>query len=258
MKPAFLVTIMALFALVPVAAQAADALPREVDLRPEFARLGVSPKSQGGRGCCSLFAIIGVLEFEYGLVGQPVRLSEEYLNWASHQTNGRTSDGSFFSDALNGVEKYGVCREDLWPYAAKYDPDAQPPAAAVADAQSRRIVTTRWIKEWDVKTGMTEEMLSAMRKSLAAGHPVAIGMRWPNQEQYGPDHTLLMPPEGKVFDGHSIILVGYKDDLAQPGGGVFIWRNHAGEKWGEGGYARMPYAYVAAYGNDALGIRVTH
>ena len=254
-----MVTIMALFALVSSVAQAADALPRKVDLRPEFARLGVTPKSQGGRGCCSLFAVIGVLEFEYARAGQPAtRLSEEYLNWASHKSNGRTSDGSFFSDALDGVEKFGVCREDLWPYAAKYDPGAQPPAAAVADAQTRRSVKARWIKRWNVNTGMSERMLTLMRRSLAAGHPLAIGMRWPNEEKYGPEHMLQMPPEGKVFDGHSIVLVGYQDDPDQPGGGYFIWRNHAGEKWGEGGYARMPYAYAAEYGNDAVGIRVTH
>jgi hypothetical protein len=256
MKPWTSVIIMALSVLVPAAAQAADTLPHEVDLRPEFARLGITPKSQGARGCCSLFAIIGVLEFEYALAGKPARLSEEYLNWASHQTNARRTDGSFFSDAVRGVAVFGICREDLWPYAAKYDADAQPPAAAAADAQTRRSIGAVWIKHWDVKTGMTEEMLTAMRASLVAGHPIALGMRWPNQEQYGPGHTLLMPPEGKVFDGHSIFLVGYRDDPAQPGGGTFIFRNHAGPNWGEGGYGRMPYAYAAAYGNDALGLRL--
>jgi len=57
----------------------------------------------------------------------------------------------------------------------------------------------------------------------------------------------MCPPED-VFDGHSIILSGYKDDPNQPGGGVFIIRNSGGDS--RDGF--MSYEYVKAYMNDAV------
>ncbi len=232
-------------------------LPTSVDLRPRFEALGLTPKSQAPRGCCSLFALDALLEFEWAETsGKTVRLSEEFLNWASHQSNGRESDGSFFSDAVRGARMFGLCEEKLMPYAQSYDAHARPSPEALTDAEKRQRITALWIKEWDIKTGMTDEMLRQIRASLVDGHPIAIGLRWPNEERYGPGHILQMPPAGKVFDGHSIAFVGYRDDVAQPGGGLFLFRNSAGPDWGDRGYAWMPYAYAQAYGNDALGLRV--
>jgi C1A family cysteine protease len=240
------------------ATAAPRALPRAVDLRPRFAAFGLTAQTQGARGTCSVFAMTGVLEFEYARGGaKGLRLSAEFLNWASHQTNGRDTDGSFFSDALKGLEMRGVCEERLLPYQAKFAADLAPSPAALADAATRRDVSARWIKRWNVKTGLTEHMLKRLKRSLADGHPVAMGMRWPKHEQYTKGGVLVVPKSAAdVFDGHSIILVGYADDAAQPGGGTFIFRNHAGPNWRQRGHARLPYAYVQAYGNDALGLRL--
>jgi len=237
----------------------AAAVPPAGSLRPRFERLGLTPKDQAPRGCCSLFALCGVLEFEGAPStggGPPVRLSEEYLNWASHQTNGRRSDGSFFADALRGLATFGVCREELLPYGREFLPDLEPSAAAHADAEGRRGLQAVWIKPWDVTTGMTAEMLAAIRRELAGGHPVAIGMRWPQDERYSPAGWLEVPPPEQVFDGHSVVLVGWQDDGEVPGGGSFTFRNSFGPGWREGGYGRLPYAYVADYGNDALALRL--
>ena len=54
----------------------------------------------------------------------------------------------------------------------------------------------------------------------------------------------------EVFDGHSVLLVGYRDDASQPGGGVFIFRNT--NRGGRDGF--MPYHYAQAYLNDAVWI----
>ena len=61
-----------------------------------------------------------------------------------------------------------------------------------------------------------------------------------------------MPPPDKVFDGHSVALVGYEDDAGKPGGGIFWFRNSYGPRWGADGYGVMSYAYARAYANDAL------
>jgi hypothetical protein len=238
--------------LAALAARAQD-VPPQVDLRPQFDAFGMPARSQGGRGTCSVFALVGALEYELAAAtGEHVALSEEFLNWASHHTNGRPSDGTFFSDGVAGVERYGLCRADLLPYAESFDPDLQPAPEALADAATRRGVQPLWIKDWDVHTGMTPEMLERIRAELAAGHPVAAGLRWPNRDEWSADHVLQMPPEGEIFDGHSILLVGYRADEGLAGGGAFIFRNSAGAGWADHGYAYMPYEYVAKYCNDAL------
>lgn len=251
---------MALVLLTTVAQAAKTKLPAQADLRGEYAKFGLTAKSQDGRGCCSLFAMVGVLEFEYALqlkgAQPPLRLSEEYLNWASHQSDGRESDGSFFSDALRGLRMFGICRESLMPYAKKYDPHEQPSPEARADAEMRRAIGAHWIKRWDVHTGMTPEMIEAMKAEIAGGHPVAIGQRWPKQAHFDEAHVLAVPASpDEVFDGHSTVFVGYRDDASQPGGGVFVFRNSAGPNWMEHGYAFIPYAYPELYGNDAVALR---
>ncbi len=52
------------------------------------------------------------------------------------------------------------------------------------------------------------------------------------------------------MDGHSVLLVGYRDDKTQPGGGVFLIRNSAGPSRD----GMMTYEYVRAYLNDAAWI----
>ena len=85
---------------------------------------------------------------------------------------------------------------------------------------------------------------------LAAGHPVACGLRWPNALK-GSD-LLAVPRADEVSDGHSIAFVGYEDDPAINGGGAFRIRNSFGPGWGQGGYGRISYAYARAYANDAV------
>ena len=62
--------------------------------------------------------------------------------------------------------------------------------------------------------------------------------------------VLQMCSADAVRDGHSILLVGYRDDLKQPGGGVLLFRNTS--RKGEDG--AMPYAYAREYMNDAVWI----
>ena len=59
----------------------------------------------------------------------------------------------------------------------------------------------------------------------------------------------MCPPEA-VRDGHSVLLIGYRADPTQPGGGVFTFRNTANG----GRDGAMPYAYARTYMNDAAWI----
>jgi hypothetical protein len=183
--------------------------------------------------------------------GHTPRLSIDFLNWASNKQCGDNQDGGFFSDLWKGFAAYGICTEAEMPYQSKLDPKRQPDVEALADAKTRLSLGLRlhWIKEWNVKTGLTDDEFAAIKRTLEQGWPVGSGLRWPKQEQWVGD-VLQMCPSNAVRDGHSVLLVGYRDDSSQPGGGVFVFRNTS-----HGGLdGAMPYAYAREYMNDAVWI----
>ena len=98
---------------------------------------------------------------------------------------------------------------------------------------------------------------SEIKKLLNIGYPVAIGSGWPTNPIFDSNHVLSeIPSENEVFDGHSVVIVGYFDDNDYPGGGVFIIRNSSGSSWQDNGHAKIPYEYYKLYGNDALALDV--
>jgi len=78
---------------------------------------------------------------------------------------------------------------------------------------------------------------------------VCGGFRWP-KEAIWDKGVLRMCPASEVFDGHSVLLEGYRDDPTQPGGGLFAIRNSGGESRN----GSLSYEYVVAYMNDAAWI----
>lgn len=233
-------------------AQTASALPAGIDLRPRFERWEFGRSRQGDRPTCSVFTVVGALEFAIAKrQGSCPRLSVEFLNWAANRVTGAADDGAFFSDLWDGFTRFGICANDDMPYNSKLDPALALSAETLAAAKCRLDLGLRfkWIKEWDVKTGLTDEQLVAIRRTLHAGWPVCGGFRWPKREQWV-NEVLQMCPADQVRDGHSVLLVGYRDSGEQPGGGVFIFRNTSHE--GKDGF--MPYAYARENMNDAAWI----
>jgi len=234
----------------------ATALPAEVDLQPQFDRCGLAVKNQGGRPTCSLFAVTGLAEFEWG-TAQPAaatRFSEEFLAWGANDATGTAGDQAMFHEATQALQRYGMCREDDMPYDA--GSSSLPSEAARRDARSRDSWRVIWIKRWNIANGLSSEQSAAIREQLSAGHPVAVGMRWPTHPQLDEHAQLTTAPGTGVVDGHSVLLVGYRDDASQPGGGSFKLRNSFGPEWGAAGYAWLSYDYVQQYTNDALALRV--
>jgi hypothetical protein len=262
------VQILAIFAALQVHAQAMPAslanLPavpipastNALDLRPLFQAFGLEPRRQGDRPTCSVFTVVGALEFALATrEGGTPRLSVEFLNWAANKAGGVHADGGFFSDLWKGFAAYGICTETEMPYERKFDPSRQPGDAVLAAAKARLNLGMKfhWVKRWNVRTGLADAEFMAIKRALEQGQPVCAGLRWPSREMWV-DDVLQMCPPSAVFDGHSVLLVGYRDDTAQPGGGVFLFRdsNNRGKD------GAMPYAYASAYMNDAAWVGFSH
>jgi hypothetical protein len=192
-----------------------------VDLRPDFELLGLQPRAQGGRPTCSIFATVAVFEFACArATGTAPRLSVEYCNWAANAATGSGEDGGFFHCALAGWERFGLCRDALWPYGSSFDASSLPSPDALVDGGAHRATVAgrlhvRWIRPNDGKPGLTGEQFRAVVAALRAGWPVAAGA------------------------GHSRVLVGYREDSSAPGGGVFLTLDS-----GLGRFGEVPASFV--------------
>jgi hypothetical protein len=224
--------------------------PLKTDLRPQFAKWGLTLKSQGSRPTCSVFAMTAALEFAAAQRHQAgFVLSEEYLNWASNEAIGQFEDGGFFSDLWKGYQKHGICESRLAPYLETFDPQWRPTREANRQAHQFRVdaFELTWLKKWDVTTGLSDEELTAVFDSLRDGIPVCAGMRWPKNPEMD-NGTLKMCPPEEVFDGHSVLLVGYALERTPDGEhGAFIARDSGGG----GRYVSLPIEFVREYTNDA-------
>lgn len=179
--------------------------PSSVDLRPEMRLLGLAPRAQGARGTCSIFTTCQAIEFAVAVRrGGSERLSPEFLNWAAGQAAGQPSDGNFFHNALAGFERFGLCGEATMPYRERFEEAGAPSAAALAAAaalrdECRDWLSIHWIVPWQAaRFGVDDAAFAEILSVLARGFPVAAG------------------------SGHSRLLVGYRLDSTQPGGGVFL------------------------------------
>ena len=115
---------------------AVPALPASVDLRPVFEKWGFARRTQGKRGTCSVFAVVGALEFAAARQQRhSERFSVEFLNWAANRIVGENQDGGFFSDLWRAFAAYGICSEKTFPYRAAFDPALAPTPEAVAEAR---------------------------------------------------------------------------------------------------------------------------
>jgi hypothetical protein len=75
-----------------------------------------------------------------------------------------------------------------------------------------------------------------VKKSLAEGKPVVIGMNTP--DSFIEAKNIWEPTEnpGSFYGGHALCVVGYDDDK-----GAFEIINSWGRKWGNGGFIWIPY-----------------
>ncbi len=223
-------------------ANAAPGQPRVAatftDLRPVFNRYRLTIKLQGARDTCHVFTVVAALEYavarkyEYG-----VGLSEEYLNWAANQTTKQMLDGASFVELAQGLKKWGVCEENLMPYLPVFRPDYRPSPAAFDSARDIHNLKFRWHwikmpatsgnthndKAYD---GQLQDVhITAIKDVLRKGWPVCAGR------------------------DHNVLIVGFRDDSRQAGGGSFTIRNSNSRS-----YRNMSYADMKSHCNAALWI----
>ena len=172
-------------------------------------------------------------------------------------------DGCLLRSCFNVLEYRGTCRYALWPYAGvsaaplfgsaervKYPPGSD------EDAKKHRILSGLYLLPAPNNVDEIRGILAGVNDRRPM--PVCVTVSFFK----GCDgETFTFPCTEETPDGlaakdewlgvHGMLIVGYVDNAAAPGGGYFIVRNSQGEAWGNRGYGKLPYAYVACFALEA-------
>ena len=144
--------------------------------------------------------------------------------------------GVSLRDALKALSRWGVCREDLWPYQEDMLTN-EPPPACYADADGHKIT----------KYERLEQEKHQLRACLKEGFPFAFVCHlYESFYEIGEDGVMPLPSyeelDGGFLELHALLCVGYNDNTE-----CFTILNSWGEDFGDRGYFYMPYRYMMDY-----------
>ena len=179
------------------------------------------------------------------------------------RTRYESMEGSLLRSCFNVLEFRGTCRYSLWPYAGvsaaplfgpgervKYPPGSDD------DAKKHRVLSGLYLLPAPNNVDEIRGILAGVNDRRPM--PVCVTVSF----FAGCDgETFAFPRTEETPDGlaakdawlgvHGMLIVGYVDSAASPGGGYFLVRNSLGEAWGNRGYGKLPYAYVACFALEA-------
>jgi len=191
-------------------------------------------------GSCSANAIANAYEM---LVMQYnpttfTEISRLFIYYNARLIEGTVNDdsGAFISDALEGVQKYGLCSESLWPYnVEKFN--VEPTSECYENAKSRSISNVKAI-----------ETIKQTLETINRNQPVVFGiMISADFQRVGFRNSVIeMPTPENEKTGHAMSLVGYDLDKK-----LFLAKNSFGPAWGDRGYCWIPFDYMEEKAYDA-------
>lgn len=102
-------------------------------------------------------------------------------------------------------------------------------------------------------SGSNDRMVTPVKKSLAEGRPVIIGMFCPDSFVMSGYYGDVWEPteEFDYYGGHAMCVIGYDDDKY---GGAFEIQNSWGDDWGDNGYIWIRYNDFAVWVREAYEI----
>lgn len=186
-------------------------------------------------GSCSANAVANAYEQLLKQHGAWVNLSRLFIYYNSRVIEGTVNEdgGAFLHDALNGLQEFGVCTEDMWPYDLN-SVYVKPTYECYQDAQARKI-----------KSYSKIENLNQILEALDNKSPVVFGILINNEFDNVMASNPVLHMTGKEDKGHAMCLVGYDLDRK-----LFLAKNSFGKQWGDQGYCWIPFNYMEESGYD--------
>jgi hypothetical protein len=222
-----------------------DNLPASASLK----KYGPVPKSQGDYGTCvawsTAYAARTILEAqqngwtEKNLITNNAFAPGFIYNLIKAEEDSACTHGSSISDALDIMVTQGVPKyHDFNKSCPKTLPEALYTKASPFKIKGyHRIFKTNDANNLKIKV---------VKKSLAEGKPVVIGMNIPDSFEQPKDKKLWQPTENykKDYSGHAMTVISYDDNRY---GGAVELQNSWGTDWGDGGYIWVKYQDFANF-----------
>lgn len=151
--------------------------------------------------------------------------------------------GVYIKDAIRSIKHFGVCAEDIWPYAQQ-NFFFHPTEESYQDAKKRKIKSYHKLKDFDdITDALTNEtpVISAIKT-------------FSNFTKLGWDgSSYLNIPEQQDFliGGHAVTLVGYNKNKES-----LIAKNSFGSLWADSGYFYIPFDYARLHFLDSWVIEI--
>lgn len=202
-------------------------------------------KSQGSRGVCSIFATAALMESLYLKAGvASPDFSEQFLQWSVKNEVGsfRNTSGSNAAENLEAISEFGIPVESAWPYEPKpwgatdnagctgeesqmpvvCHTNGDPSESAMA-AERFTLPRGRWLNTNSIKAHITTKK-SGVQVGLDFFYQSWNHRRstLPVNADYWTEGYVLYPNAKDIEEshkqraGHSILIVGWDDDLTVP------------------------------------------
>jgi C1A family cysteine protease len=219
-------------------------IPGEVDYRPNLPPVW----NQGQFGTCVAAASCWSLKAYHEMVQGDFPgggLSVAYLYAMCKQYDGiQDQPGTYPRVALKIMREYGVCTEQELPYSwLTSDRNVPaPPASLVPSADKYKIKTYAQVCGLGDKT--RDGAVYALKRAIFS-EGVVLAALLVCSNFLNPKDGMIPLPGGRVLGGHAVALVGYSEERQ-----AFLLRNSWGEKWGDGGYAWLPYEWLTSKDTD--------
>ncbi len=217
--------------------------PAEYDLGTQFPERMLPILNQGDIGSCVFNAGSRAVYFNQIKQKQspfmPSRLEWYYWGRFLEGTTG-SDEGCSIRNACKALNRFGVCREDLWKYV-RGNLYKEPNAAVMENAALHKSVCYQRV----------QRNLDALKDILVVhGFPILFGIAvYPSFDKITKDGIVPLPKLSteECQGGHGMEIEGYSDSK-----GCFRVANSWGKTWGDKGYCWLPYEYVlnAALADD--------
>ena len=199
-------------------------------------------KDQGGCGDCWAFAATAALE-SYTLINgrydANLDLSEQVLVSCAGAGNCK---GGPLDLAATYLKNTGLPADSAYPYTGGI--------GTCSNAAAGWQQNTDKINGWSWLTNGTPT-LDTIKNGIYTYGPAVIAMEV-YSDFYAYKSGVYSYTTGKDLGGHAVLVIGYFDSAAYPGGGYFIVKNSWGNTWGEGygsepgGYFRIAYSELTS------------
>ena len=231
---------------------------------------------------CAIASVIRYLAKATG-VNADLDPSRLFLYYNARALEGTESSdppvGTGIRSAIKGLNRYGVCDEQSWPYPDSESPQPtiprQPPEDAYRRTHYKDGVEYHRIFRLDPRNNIHQLDLGAVRRAISNNIPVICGFTaFASFGKGKTDGVVGLPTEednNAVFNtlpkdtvngaistissfGHASVIIGYQDGPEHPADpkeprnpetGTFTLVNSWGADWGLGGTFTLPAAYLA-------------